>query len=85
MHSIDTKDVKKGGEIMSEKNEEKTEVKVDQIKEAVVKFKDDLGALVKDLQLDVDTWRFSVESEKEVVKVDVAFTLTIKKKSEQKE
>jgi hypothetical protein len=70
---------------MSEKNEEKTEIKVDQIKEAVVKFKDDLGVLVKDLQLDVDTWRFSVESEKEVVKVDVAFTLSIKKKSEQKE
>lgn len=70
---------------MNMKNEEKTEVKVDQIKEAVVKFKDDLGALVKDLQLDVDTWRFSVESEKEVVKVDVAFTLSIKIKSEQKE
>jgi hypothetical protein len=70
---------------MGEKNEEKTEVKVDQIKEAVVKFKDDLGVLVKDLQLDVDAWRFSVESEKEAVKVDVAFTLTIKKKSEQKE
>ena len=70
---------------MSNKNEEKTEVKVEQIKEAVVKFKDDLGVLVKDLKLDVDTWRFSVESQKEVVKVDVAFTLTIKKKSEQKE
>ena len=70
---------------MSNKNEEKTEVKVEQIKEAVVKFKDDLGVLVKDFKLDVDTWRFSVESQKEVVKVDVAFTLTIQKKSEQKE
>ena len=41
--------------------------------------------LVKDLQLDVENWRFSVESQKDVTKVDVAFTLAIKKKEEQKE
>lgn len=74
-----------GGDVMSDKKEEKTEVKVEKIREAVVKFKDDLGMLTKDLQLDVDTWRFSVESQKEEVKVDVAFTLTIKKKSEKTE
>jgi len=70
---------------MESKNEEKTEVKIDQIKDAVVKFKDDLGVMVKDLQLDVENWRFSVESQKDVTKVDVAFTLSIKKKEEQKE
>jgi hypothetical protein len=70
---------------MSNENKEKSEVKVDKIKEAVVKFKDDLTLLTKDLQLDVDTWRFSVESQKEAVKVDVAFALTIKKKSEKNE
>ena len=76
---------KMGGEVMSDKNEEKSEVKVEKIKEAVTKFKDDLTLLTKDLQLDVDAWRFSVESQKEAVKVDVAFTLTIKKKSEKNE
>ena len=70
---------------MEPKNEEKTEVKIDQIKDAVVKFKDDLGVLVKDLQLDVENWRFSVESQKDETKVDVAVTLSIKKKEEQKE
>lgn len=74
-----------GGELMSDKSEEKTEVKVEQIKEAVVKFKNDLSVLVKDLELDVDTWKFSVESQKEAVKVDVAATITIKKKIEQKD
>jgi hypothetical protein len=70
---------------MSNKTEEKPEVKVEKIKEAVTKFKDDLTSLTKDLQLDVDAWRFSVESQKEAVKVDVAFTLTIKKKSDKNE
>jgi hypothetical protein len=70
---------------MSNETEEKSEVKVEKIKEAVTKFKDDLTSLTKDLQLDVDAWRFSVESQKEAVKVDVAFTLTIKKKSEKNE
>jgi hypothetical protein len=71
--------------MMSNKTEEKPEVKVEKIKEAVTKFKDDLTSLTKDLQLDVDAWRFSVESQKEAVKVDVAFTLTIKKKSDKNE
>ena len=70
---------------MSNETEEKSEMKVEKIKEAVTKFKNDLSSLTKDLLLDVDTWRFSVESQKEAVKVDVAFTLTIKKKSETKE
>jgi hypothetical protein len=70
---------------MSNKTEEKPEAKVEKIKEAVTKFKDDLTSLTKDLQLDVDAWRFSVESQKEAVKVDVAFTLTIKKKSDKNE
>jgi len=70
---------------MSNESEDKSEVKVEKITEAVTKFKNDLTVLTKDLQLDVDAWRFSVESQKEAVKVDVAFTLTIKKKSENKE
>lgn len=70
---------------MSNKTEEKPEVKVEKIKDAVTKFKEDLTSLTKDLQLDVDAWRFSVESQKEAVKVDVAFSLTIKKKSEKNE
>jgi hypothetical protein len=41
--------------------------------------------MVKDLQLDVENWRFSVENQKDETKVDVAFTLSIKKKEEQKE
>jgi hypothetical protein len=74
-----------GGFLMSDNEEKKATVKVEEIKNAVTKFKDDLGALVKDLQIDVDTWRFGVESQKEVVKVDVAFSLTIKQKTEKKE
>jgi len=70
---------------MSNEKQEKTEVKVEKIKDAVVKFKDDINILTKDLSLDVDTWRFSVESQKEAVKVDVAFTLIIKKKAEKEE
>ena len=70
---------------MSNEPEDKSEIKVEKITEAVTKFKNDLTVLTKDLQLDVDAWRFSVESQKEAVKVDVAFTLTIKKKSENKE
>ncbi len=73
------------GELMSNEPEDKSEIKVEKITEAVTKFKNDLTVLTKDLQLDVDAWRFSVESQKEAVKVDVAFTLTIKKKSENKE
>jgi len=70
---------------MDSKKQEKTEFKVEKIKEAVVKFKDDINVLTKDLMLDVDTWRFSVESQKEAVKVDVAFTLIIKKKAKKEE
>jgi hypothetical protein len=71
--------------LISNESEDKSEVKVEKITEAVTKFKNDLTVLTKDLQLDVDAWRFSVESQKEAVKVNVAFTLTIKKKSENKE
>jgi hypothetical protein len=70
---------------MSNEPEDKSEIKVEKITEAVTKFKNDLTVLTKDLQLDVDAWRFSVESQKEAVKVDVAFTLTIKKKTDNKE
>jgi hypothetical protein len=72
-------------ELMSNEPEDKSEIKVEKITEAVTKFKNDLTVLTKDLQLDVDAWRFSVESQKEAVKVDVAFTLTIKKKTDNKE
>ena len=70
---------------MSNEPEDKSEIKVEKITEAVTKFKNDLTVLTKDLQLDVDAWRFSVERQKEAVKVDVAFTLTIKKKTDNKE
>jgi len=70
---------------MSDEKEVKTEIKVEKIKDAVVKFKEDMGALTKDLMLDVDTWKFSVESQKEAVKVDVAFTVLIKKKTDKEE
>jgi hypothetical protein len=71
-----------GGENMSNEKEEKTELKIEKIKEAVVNFKDNIDTLTKDLTFDIDTWKFSVESQKEEVKVDVALTLTIKKKAE---
>jgi len=71
-----------GGENMSNEKEEKTEIKIEKIKEAVVNFKDNIDILTKDLTFDIDTWKFSVESHKEEVKVDVALTLTIKKKGE---
>lgn len=67
---------------MSNEKEEKTELKIEKIKEAVVNFKDNIDTLTKDLTFDIDTWKFSVESQKEEVKVDVALTLTIKKKAE---
>lgn len=67
---------------MSNEKEEKTEIKIEKIKEAVVKFKDSIDGLTKELTFDIDTWKFSVESQKEEVKVDVALTLTIKKKAE---
>ena len=70
---------------MSEEKEVKAEIKVEKIKDAVVKFKEDMGVLTKDLMLDVDTWKFSVESQKEAVKVDVAFTVMIKKKTDKEE
>lgn len=74
-----------GGEILSNEKEVKTEIKVEKIKDAVVKFKEDMSVLTKDLRLDVDTWKFSVESQKEAVKVDVAFTVLIKKKTDKEE
>jgi hypothetical protein len=74
-----------GGEIMSDEKEVKTEIKVEKIKDAVVKFKEDMGTLTKDLMVDVDTWKFSVESQKEAVKVDVAFSVIIKKKTDKEE
>lgn len=67
---------------MSNEKEEKTELKIEKIKEAVVNFKDNIDTLTKDVTFDIDTWKFSVESQKEEVKVDVALTLTIKKKAE---
>jgi hypothetical protein len=70
---------------MSEEKEVKAEIKVEKIKDAVVKFKEDMGVLTKDLMLDVDMWKFSVESQKEAVKVDVAFTVMIKKKTDKEE
>ena len=70
---------------MNDKKEEKTEVKVGKIKDAVVKFKEDMNILSKDMMLDVETWKFSVESQKEAVKVDVAFTVLIKKKPDKEE
>ncbi|MDG6221773.1 MAG: hypothetical protein IAX21_06420 [Candidatus Bathyarchaeota archaeon] len=70
---------------MSNEKEVKTEIKVEKIKDAVVKFKEDMSVLTKDLRLDVDTWKFSVESQKEAVKVDVAFTVLIKKKTDKEE
>jgi len=70
---------------MSDEKEVKAEIKVEKIKDAVVKFKDDMSTLTKDLMLDVDTWKFSVESQKEAVKVDVAFTVLIKKKTDKEE
>lgn len=69
---------------MSNEKEEKTELKIEKIKEAVVNFKDNIDTLTKDLTFDIDTWKFSVESQKEEVKVDVALTLTIKKNTENK-
>ena len=57
-----------------------TEIKIEQIKEAATKFKDTLTTLTKDLQLETDSWRFSVESQKDAVKIDVAFSVSIKKK-----
>lgn len=70
---------------MSDEKEVKTEIKVEKIKDAVVKFKEDMGNLTKDLMVDVDTWKFSVESQKEAVKVDVAFSVMIKKKTDKEE
>lgn len=67
---------------MSNEKEEKTELKIEKIKEAVVNFKDNIDTLTKDVTFDIDTWKFSVESQKEEVKIDVALTLTIKKKAE---
>lgn len=67
---------------MSNEKEEKTEIKIEKIKEAVVNFKDNIDTLTKNLTFDIDTWKFSVESQKEEVKVDVALTLTIKKNTE---
>ena len=68
---------------MSNEKQEKTEIKVEKIKEAVVNFKDNIDKLTKDLSFDVDTWKFSIESQKEAVKLDVALTVTIKKKAEE--
>lgn len=68
---------------MSDEKQEKTEIKVEKIKEAVVNFKDNIDKLTKDLSFDVDTWKFSIESQKEAVKLDVALTVTIKKKAEE--
>jgi hypothetical protein len=68
---------------MSNEKQEKTEIKVEKIKEAVVNFKDNIDKLTKDLSFEVDTWKFSVESQKEAVKLDVALTVTIKKKAEE--
>jgi len=59
-----------------------TELKIDEIKEAATKFKDTLASLTKDMKLETDSWRFSVESQKDAVKVDVAFAVTIKKKEQ---
>ncbi len=59
-----------------------TELKIEEIKEAATKFKDTLSSLTKDMKLETDSWRFSVESQKDAVKVDVAFTVTIKKKEQ---
>jgi hypothetical protein len=68
---------------MSNEKQEKTEIKVEKIKEAVVNFKDNIDKLTKDISFDIDTWKFSVESQKEAVKLDVALTVTIKKKAEE--
>jgi hypothetical protein len=68
---------------MSDEKQEKTEIKVEKIKEAVVNFKDNIDKLTKDISFDIDTWKFSVESQKEAVKLDVALTVTIKKKAEE--
>ncbi|HZK56259.1 MAG TPA: hypothetical protein VFC84_19050 [Desulfosporosinus sp.] len=59
-----------------------TELKIDEIKEAATKFKDTLASLTKDMKIETDSWRFSVESQKDAVKVDVAFSVTIKKKEQ---
>jgi hypothetical protein len=68
---------------MSDEKQEKTDIKVEKIKEAVVNFKDNIDKLTKDLSFDVDTWKFSVESQKDAIKLDVALTVTIKKKAEE--
>ena len=61
---------------------DETEIKIEEIKEAATKFKATLASLTKDLHLDTDSWRFSVESQKDAVKIDVAFAVTIKKKQQ---
>jgi hypothetical protein len=52
--------------------------KVSEFKSAFSEFKKNFSELVKDLQVDVNDWGFSLESQKNKLVVDIAVKLVIK-------
>ena len=52
--------------------------KVSEFKSAFSEFKKNFSELVKDLQVDVNDWGFSLESQKDKLVVDIAVKLIIK-------
>ena len=64
----------------NEKAIEVTMDKIDEIRNAMGDFKNNVVNHLKDVQTDVKDWRFAVESHEEGVTVDVSVKLLIKQK-----
>ena len=59
-------------------NEVDVSKKLDQVKTAFSEFKENFSELIKDLHIDVNEWKFSVENHKDEMVVDLAVKLVIK-------